>query len=47
MVPELVNKFTEKNSARKKSKAEEEAREAAAQDLAEKLNIPKDEKTEA
>jgi len=28
MVPELVNKFTEKNSARKKSKAEEEAREA-------------------
>ena len=43
MVPELVNKFADRNAAKKQPKADEAAREAAAQDLAEKLNLSKEE----
>ena len=42
MVPELVNKFTDRKSAKKQPKGDEAAREAAAQELAEKLNVPKE-----
>ncbi len=39
MVPELVDKFTNKSSAKKASEAEEAAKKAAAEELSEKLNI--------
>lgn len=39
MVPELVDKFTSKTSAKKTSTADESAKAAAAKDLSEKLNI--------
>ncbi|MFG6383846.1 MAG: GerW family sporulation protein [Lachnospiraceae bacterium] len=42
MVPDLVNKFTSKAS--EKEKGDKDARDAAAQELAEKLNVPADEK---
>ncbi len=42
MVPDLVNKFTSKAS--EKEKGDKDARDAAAQELAEKLNMPADEK---
>lgn len=42
MVPDLVNKFTSKSS--EKEKGDKDARDAAAQELAEKLNVPADEK---
>lgn len=41
MVPELVNKFTERSS-KKQHNGDEAAREAAAQELSEKLNISKE-----
>ncbi len=43
MVPELVDKFTSKNAAKKSSPADESAKAAAAKDLSEKLNIPAEE----
>lgn len=43
MVPELVDKFTSKNTAKKSSSADESAKAAAAKDLSEKLNIPAEE----
>ncbi len=43
MVPELVDKFTSKNAAKKSSPADESAKAAAAKDLSEKLNIPSEE----
>ena len=39
MVPELVDKFTSKSSAKKSSEAEDAAKKAAADDLSEKLNL--------
>ncbi|MCI8485203.1 MAG: sporulation protein [Lachnospiraceae bacterium] len=42
MVPDLVNKFSSKNAG-KGSKADQEAREAAAQELSEKLNVAPEE----
>lgn len=42
MVPDLVNKFSNKNAG-KGSKADQEAREAAAQELSEKLNVTTEE----
>ena len=42
MVPDFVNKFTSKNSAKEKKIVDEAAKEAAAHDLAEKLNVPSD-----
>lgn len=39
MVPELVDKFTGKVSAKKSSEAEDAAKKAAAEDLSEKLNL--------
>lgn len=43
MVPELVDKFTSKASAKKTSNADEAAKAAAAKDLSEKLNISSEE----
>lgn len=43
MVPELVDKFTSKTSAKKTSNADETAKAAAAKDLSEKLNISSEE----
>ncbi len=43
MVPELVDKFTNKTSAKKTSTADESAKAAAAKDLSQKLNIPSEE----
>lgn len=43
MVPELVDKFTSKNTAKKSSSADESAKAAAAKGLSEKLNIPAEE----
>lgn len=43
MVPELVDKFTSKNAAKKSSPVDESAKAAAAKDLSEKLNIPSEE----
>lgn len=40
MVPELVTKFTSKNASKKAEGADASAKEAAAQELAEQLNIP-------
>lgn len=39
MVPELVTKFTSKNASKKTEGADASAKEAAAQELAEQLNI--------
>ena len=39
MVPELVDKFTSKGSAKKSSEADDAAKKAAADDLSEKLNL--------
>lgn len=43
MVPELVDKFTNKTSEKKSSGADESAKKAAAKDLSEKLNISTEE----
>ena len=43
MVPELVDKFTSKSSAKKTSQVDESAKKEAAKDLSEKLNIPTEE----
>lgn len=43
MVPELVDKFTNKTSEKKASGADESAKKAAAKDLSEKLNISTEE----
>lgn len=43
MVPELVDRFTSKTSAKKTSAADEAAKAAAAKDLSEKLNISSEE----
>lgn len=43
MVPELVDKFTSKSSAKKTSNTDEAAKAAAAKDLSEKLNITSEE----
>ena len=40
MVPDFVNKFTSKNSVKEQTVVDEAAKEAAAQDLAQKLNVP-------
>ncbi len=40
MVPDFVNKFTNKNNVKQQSTTDKDAKEAAAQDLAEKLNVP-------
>ncbi len=38
LVPDLVNRFADRNSGKKQPKADAEAKEAAAQELAEQLN---------
>lgn len=43
MVPDFVNKFTSKNDTKQQNAVDEKAKEAAAQDLAEKLNVPTEE----
>ena len=43
LVPELVDKFTGKNSSKHMSQAEESAKREAAKDLSEKLNISTEE----
>ncbi len=43
MVPDLVNKFTSKNSAKDTGEVDETAKKEAAKNLAEKLNAAKDE----
>ncbi len=43
MVPELVDRFTSKNTSKKASGADDAAKEAAAKDLSEKLNLSSEE----
>lgn len=43
MVPDLVNKFTNKNSSKEQAATDESAKKAAAQELAEQLNVPTEE----
>lgn len=45
MVPDFVNKFTNKNSGKEQNIVDEDAKKAAAQDLAQKLNVPADDET--
>lgn len=40
MVPELVDKFTNKNSSKKTQTIDESAKREAAKDLSERLNVP-------
>ena len=44
MVPELVDRFGRKNASKKASSADDAAKEAAAKDLSEKLNLSSEER---